>query len=101
MIYWGRQAAGDMKWVKAVHFTHAAPSYRDEYDRIFRVPVTFWSDKNAFMLEDSFLSFKPPPAPAYTSQVLRSHAEEQLEKLEKSKTIRSCTVVISGRPGLG
>jgi len=89
MIYLGQQAAPSMKWVKAVHFTHAEPPYRAEYERIFRVPVTFGSDKNAFLVDDALLSFKPPAAPAYTSQILRSHAEDLLEKLEKSKSLRS------------
>jgi len=84
-----QRLASDTKWAKAVHFTHEAPHYRAEYERIFRVPVTFSSDRNAFMLDDSFLRFKPPPPSAYTSQVLISHAEELLEKLDKSKSIRA------------
>lgn len=89
MMSSAQRLASEMKWVKAVHFTHAAPQYRTEYERIFRVPVTFSSDKNGFLLDDSFMSFKPPAAPAYTSQVLISHAEELLEKLDKSKSVRA------------
>ena len=75
-------------FVKAVHVTHAAPSYRAEYDRIFRVPVIFESDKNAFLMDDAVLSFKPPVPDSYVSEVLTARAEELLEKLESSKTMR-------------
>ena len=80
---------GEQKYIKAVHVTHAAPSYRAEYDRIFRVPVTFESDKNAFLVDDAMLSFRPPISPGYASAVLSAHAEELLEKLESSKSTRS------------
>ena len=89
MISAGQRMAGDTKWVKAVHFTHASPPYAAEYNRVFRVPVTFSSDRNGFLLDDAFMSFKPPTAPAYTSQVLISHAEELLDKLDKSKSTRT------------
>lgn len=89
MISSAQRLASGMKWVKGVHFTHAAPQYRTEYERIFRVPVTFSSDRNGLLLDDAFLSFKPPAASAYTSQVLMSHAEDLLEKLDKSKSIRA------------
>ena len=39
-------------FVKAVHVTHPDPGYREEYERIFRVPVTFESDKNALVTDD-------------------------------------------------
>ena len=75
--------------LKGVHFTHAAPPYRAEYDRIFGVPLTFSSDKNALMIDDAVLSFRPPPVPAYASSVLEAKAEELLKKLESSKSVRA------------
>jgi AraC-like DNA-binding protein len=89
MICSMRRFLGETKLAKVVHFTHAAPSYRAEYDRIFRMPVIFESDKNAFMLDDAFLSFRPPVVPAYASEVLTSKAEELLGKLESSKSVRA------------
>src|SRR5258708_10137048 len=62
-------------FVKAVHVTHAAPSYRAEYDRIFRVPVVFESNKNAFLMDDAVLSFTPPIPDSYVSEVLTALAE--------------------------
>jgi AraC-like DNA-binding protein len=76
--------------LKAVHFTFAAPSYRAEYDRIFGVPVIFESDKNAMLLDDSVMSFKPPPLPSsYVAEVLTARAEELLDKLESSKSVKA------------
>ncbi|HEX6574957.1 MAG TPA: AraC family transcriptional regulator ligand-binding domain-containing protein [Gemmatimonadaceae bacterium] len=89
MICTTRRAMGDLKMVREVHVTHAAPAYRDEYDRIFRVPVVFWSDKNGFLLDDRVMGLTPPPVPAYSSQVLKSRAEELLTRLDNSKSIRA------------
>lgn len=84
-----RRVMGDTKLLKAVHVTHPAPSYRDEYERIFRVPVVFSSDRNALLLDEAALSFKPPVAPAYASDVLKTRAEELLTRLEQSKSTRA------------
>lgn len=75
--------------VRAVHVTHAAPSYRAEYERIFRVPVIFSSDRNAFLLDNSALTLRPPSSPKYASEVLKARAEELLQKLESSKSMRA------------
>jgi AraC-type DNA-binding domain-containing proteins len=83
-----RRAIGDKPFIKAVHFTHQAPDYRAEYDRIFGVPVFFDSDKNAFLLEDGAMNFKPPVVSKYVTQLLTAHADELLEKLESSKSVR-------------
>lgn len=88
MICTMRPFLGEKQFVKAVHVTHAAPSYRAEYDRIFRMPVVFESDKNAFLIDDAVLSVKPPVPRTYVSEVLVARAEELLEKLESSKTMR-------------
>ena len=88
MVCTMRKVVGARSMVKAVHVTHAAPEYRAEYDRIFRVPVVFGSDKNALLVDEAVLSFKPPPTPAYAAEVLKAHGEELLEKLESSKSMR-------------
>src|SRR5947209_15412697 len=47
MVCTSRRYSGDAHFARAVHFTHPAPAYQAEYDRIFRVPVVFESDRNA------------------------------------------------------
>lgn len=74
---------------KEVHFTHVEPAYRAEYERIFRVPVTFGADKNGLRIDEAILaSYQFPTPPAYVVSVLRSHADALLKKLESSDSTR-------------
>ena len=73
---------------KAIHFTHKEPGYRSEYDRIFRVPLTFESHMNAIIVGEEFLSIRLPDRNPYLSKLLRTHADELLKTLENSKSTR-------------
>ncbi len=73
---------------RSIHVTYAAPSYRDEYDRIFQVPVFFESDRNALLVDDKWLNYKNPMASRYAFGVLSERAEALLKKLEASTTTR-------------
>src|SRR5262245_9646504 len=88
MICTSRAFLGEKSFLKAVHVTHAAPSYRAEYDRIFRVPVTFGSNRNAPLADDSWMSWKAPSPSRRMLEVLSAHSEALLEKLESSKSTR-------------
>jgi len=80
---------GDKEFIREVHVTHAAPSYRAEYDRIFKVRVVFGSDKNGMrMRDDSFLTLKPPVPSRYMFGVLSERAQALIKTLENSKTVR-------------
>ncbi len=79
---------GVTQLVKAVHVTHAAPAYRAEYDRIFRVPVTFNSDKNAMLIDESWLSYRVSLLPRYAFGVLSARGETLLKELENTKSVR-------------
>jgi AraC-like DNA-binding protein len=83
-----RKFMGDASLFKAVHVTHAEPSYRAEYDRIFRAPVVFRSARNALLADDSWMALKPPSASRPVHDVLKAHAEALLEKLERAKSMR-------------
>jgi AraC-like DNA-binding protein len=75
--------------LKAVHFTHKAPPYRDEYERIFRVPVVFESKWNAVLLaDDSWMTMKPPTPSPYVLAILRERADALLDDLEGSASTR-------------
>jgi AraC-like DNA-binding protein len=83
-----RRSLGEHQIVKAVHVTHAEPSYREEYDRIFRTPVFFGSDKNALLLAEAAIPQRPPFSSRPVHSVLTAHAEMLLERLELSKSAR-------------
>ena len=89
MVCSTRRCFRDAPFFKAVHFTHAEPAYRAEYDRIFRVPVVFGSDRNALQIDEALLSnYRIPPSSRYASGVMRDHAEALLQKLESSQSTR-------------
>ena len=50
-----RRASG-LLVVRAVHLTYRDPGYAAEYERIFRVPVTFGSNRNALQIDEALLS---------------------------------------------
>ncbi len=83
-----RGTFGDNPFAKAVHVTHAEPSYRSEYDRIFKVPVIFGSDKNAVLIDEACMSLEMPPSNRYVFGVLSERADGLLKSLESSKTIK-------------
>ena len=78
----------NLQFPKAIRFTHAEPSYRAEYDRIFGVPLFFGSHMNAFLIDEAFLKMKLPRTNPYLSEIMSARAEELLKSLESSKTIR-------------
>jgi AraC-like DNA-binding protein len=89
MVCGVRRAFGENRFVRAVHVTHTAPAYRAEYDRIFRMPVVFGSDRNAFLLtDDGWLHQRPPSPSRAILGILRAHAEAQLDALDRSKSTR-------------
>ncbi|MDQ2860311.1 MAG: AraC family transcriptional regulator [Pseudomonadota bacterium] len=75
-------------FVKAVHVTHAAPPYRAEYDRILQAPVTFGSDRNALLIEESWLSRPIGAANRYVFGIFSERAAALLTSLENSKTVK-------------
>jgi len=88
MVCAARRHFGEKHFVKAVHFTHADPGYRAEYDRIFQAPVVFESDKNALLTDDKWLTQRTAPSSRYLHAILSAHAEDLLKSLESSKTTK-------------
>lgn len=88
MVCASRRYSGGTQAVKAVHVTHAEPEYRAEYDRIFRVPVVFGSDKNALLIDESWLTRRVKFSSRYVSSILKDHADSLLETLDSSKSTR-------------
>jgi AraC-like DNA-binding protein len=81
-----RGLALDAPVAKLVHVTHADPGYRAEYERIFRAPVIFDSDKNALLLSETVLDLRTPEAPEYGVRVMSQRADALLESLADRTT---------------
>ena len=88
MVCTSRRWFPEAQFIKAVHFTHPAPAYRAEYDRVFQLPVVFESDKNALLTDEAWQTHRNPHASHYVFGILSAHAEELLQHLEQSKTTR-------------
>lgn len=90
MICTMRRSSSRTQLLLAIHMTHPAPPYRDEYDRIFQVPVLFDRSENGLLLNEKVLPklMHPHVSSEYASGILGAHADALLQKLESSKTIR-------------
>ncbi|MEO8622318.1 MAG: AraC family transcriptional regulator ligand-binding domain-containing protein, partial [bacterium] len=84
-----RNVVGRLPLFTAVEFTHWEPQYRTEYDRIFQVPVTFGSSRNAIGINEALLHTIPRPASSpLVEKVVREHAEALLTHVNGVRSIR-------------
>src|ERR1039457_6937113 len=88
MVCPSRRYFGEAQFIKAVHVTHPEPPYRDEYDRIFRVPVVFGRARHAVLTDERWLTHRNVHSSRYVFGVLSTHAEVLLKNLENSKSTR-------------
>ena len=79
---------GGTPFLSAVHVTHAEPSHRAEYDRIFQAPIVFESDKNALLIDEAWTSHRIALAPKYVFGILTNHADTLLESLNSTESAR-------------
>jgi AraC-like DNA-binding protein len=79
---------GNTPFVRAVHVTHPEPSHRAEYDRIFRAPIVFESDRNALLIDESWTNRRIALAPRYVFGIFIEHADALLESLDSGKSTR-------------
>jgi len=82
-----RRMLPDGEHFRAVHFTHKAPPYRDEFERIFQVPVTFDSDRNAFLLTEGWEAEPIALQPHYSVDIFGAHAEAVLDRLDSASSL--------------
>ncbi|RZJ89380.1 MAG: helix-turn-helix domain-containing protein [Brevundimonas sp.] len=75
-------------FAKAVHVTHPAPAYAAEYEQVLQVPVTFEADRNAIMIDPSWLTIELHNPSRYAFGVLSDHAARLLASLQDAATTR-------------
>jgi AraC-like DNA-binding protein len=78
--------AGAAGMIRQVHFTYPAPAYREEYKRIFSVPLQFESPWNALGFDRELLGRAVSAPPGYLHGVMTRHAENLLGKLDRDKS---------------
>ena len=84
-----RRSLGDSSVFQAVSFTHAAPAYSHEYERIFQLPVRFAATRNGLALDERVLSrFRRTPVPSTVARAVKLRAEGLLRELEAGETFR-------------
>jgi AraC-like DNA-binding protein len=72
----------------AAHVTHAAPAHRAAYERLWQIPVTFGSDRNAIRMNPDWPKLQIQPDNRFAFGILTEHGETLLRELETSKTVR-------------
>ena len=101
MVCSTRRGLGPVPLFKEVHFTHPAPSYAAECERVFRIRVTFASDRNALALDASLLDgVRGPRSSGLVASVLRERADALLARLDDAITTRQqvAAVLSAGLP---
>lgn len=78
----------DRPFARAVHVTHAEPPYRAEYDRYLKAPVVFGSDRNALLVDESWLEIRLGPPNRYVFGIFSERADALLKSLIDSKSVR-------------
>jgi AraC-like DNA-binding protein len=75
-------------------FSHSAPAYADEYERILRLPIRFDAGEDGVLLPISMMDSLNPSADAALRQLLERYAADQLARIPTnapfSKRIRAC-----------
>jgi AraC-like DNA-binding protein len=88
-LAFGPRRVGVPPFVKTLHVTHAEPSYRAEYERIFAAPVVFEAEWNGFQVERAVVNRDVAPIlPRYAFGVLTDRADALLAELDGSESAR-------------
>ncbi|HVR38289.1 MAG TPA: AraC family transcriptional regulator ligand-binding domain-containing protein, partial [Thermoanaerobaculia bacterium] len=84
-----RRLFAGSEFIKAVHFRHAEPPYRAEYDRVFRMPIVFRSDSNALLIDAAMLELGRREAPSQqVFEIMKARAETLLQRVESANSTR-------------
>jgi Arabinose-binding domain of AraC transcription regulator, N-term len=74
--------------VKAAHFIHAEPPYLAEYDRIFRMPIVFGSDRNAMLTDAAWLDQRLQAPSLQVFEIVKARADRQLQRVASANSAR-------------
>ena len=85
------------EFVKALHFRHAEPQYRAEYDRIFRMPIVFDSDRNAVLADASWLDRRLAPPSQRAFEIVKGRAENMISTRSRVESMLTNLLPAGGR----
>lgn len=80
--------SGVPEWVREAHFTHPAPPYRSEYERIFGAPVAFDQKWNALRVDEAVVTHRVGLLPSFAFAPLIERAGALMKALEAQNTAR-------------
>jgi len=75
--------------VKAAHFIHSEPPYRAEYDRIFRIPIVFGSDRNAMLTDAAWLDQGLQAPSLQMVEMVKARTDRLLHRVASANSTRS------------
>jgi AraC-like DNA-binding protein len=75
-------------FAKQAHVPHAAPAWRAEYARRWKVPIVFESRRNALLIDESWLALKINSENRYVFGVFSERAQALLKELKASKSLK-------------
>jgi AraC-like DNA-binding protein len=97
-----RRALGFDSAPREVRFTHTAPAYAAEYERVFRAPVRFSAAHDEIVFGKRALAFPLASADAAAHAIFRRYADRLLEMLPTSLPVtRSVQRVVRERIDAG
>ncbi len=93
-ITFSRLACGPRRFlpqshILEVHFTHPAPPYWQEYERVFACRVVFDSEWNAMRMHPEAATWRVALQPRYVFGVLTERADMLMQSLNDSRTTRA------------
>jgi AraC-like DNA-binding protein len=75
--------------VHAVEVTHAAPAHAAEYEHVLGAPVRFAAARNAYRIDEHWLTLELNLHPRYVFGAFSKHADALVDALVASRTMRS------------
>lgn len=83
-----RTFSDETPFIKEVSFRRAAVADRADYDRIFRAPIQFGADRDAMLIDPSWLTAAPPTANALAKSIFSDRADHMMVALPHAGTVR-------------
>lgn len=83
-----RRLFGERRIFSAMHVAYAAPTHRDDYERMLGIPVRFHSDCTGLRLADrSWMALATPTVSRFFGGILGERTQALMESLQRADTL--------------